>query len=68
LQERQRAADQRRGKEAVLPGGDVPELGGKSERDQDAGAPAESAGDRSYAGAYGRREPADGGGQIRQRR
>jgi hypothetical protein len=68
LQERQRAADQRGGEEAVLPGGDVPERGGKSERDQDAGAAAENAGDRSRVGAYGRREPADGGGQIRQRR
>ena len=34
LQQTERAADQRRGEEAVLPGGDVPDRGGKSEREQ----------------------------------
>ena len=38
LQQAERAADQRRGEEAVLPGGDVPERRGKAERDENSGA------------------------------
>jgi hypothetical protein len=68
LQQAERAADQCRGEEAVLPGGDIPDRGGKSEREQNAGAKPENAGDRCGVSGERRQKPNHRRGQIRQRR
>ena len=46
LQEPERAADQRRGEEAILAGRHVPERGRKSEREEDAGAASQNSAKR----------------------
>ena len=68
LQQTERAADQRRGEKAVLPGGDVPDRRGKSEREQNAGAQAENASDGRDVSSERRHQPDDCRDQIRQRR
>ena len=68
LQQTERAADQRRGEKTVLPGGDVPDRGGKSEREQNAGAQAENAGDGRDVSSERCQQPNDRGDQIGQRR
>src|SRR5262249_52243105 len=68
LEQTERAADQRGGEEAVLPGGDVPDRAGKAERKQPAGALAKNAADRRRVGGAGRGEPGETGRHERQRR
>ena len=67
LQQSERAADQRRGEEAVLPGGDVPQRGGKAERNENAGA-AENAAMRRDISGERRQQRNDRRDQKRQRR
>ena len=68
LQEPERAADQRRGEEAVLARRHVPERSRKSEREEDAGAASQNSTKRRGVGGERCREPDESRDKVRQRR
>ena len=68
FQQGERAADQRRGEETVLPRGRVPQHRGKTKREENPDASAEDAAQSRRVGGERREEPDDGGDEIRQRR